>query len=128
MPLINARTNVRLYFSAMHCLISFHFKTFMANIYEISIFILSRKLLRMPLHYDLGKSATNEFLFAFIEVVGASTSFDYLKITSVKIVSFLFLLNGKITHFDYPDNLNLAERFLPFNKYLEISVQKGTSN
>ena len=31
----------------------------------------SRKLLRMPLHYDLGKSATNEFLFAFIEVVGA---------------------------------------------------------
>ena len=71
MTLINARTNVRLYFSAMHCLISFHFKTFMANIYEISIFILSRKLLRMPLHYDLGKSATNEFLFAFIEVVGA---------------------------------------------------------
>ena len=82
----------------------------------------------MPLHYDLGKSATNEFLFAFIEVVGALTGFDYLKITSVKIVSFLFLLNGKITHFDYPVNLNLAERFLPFNKYLEISVQKGTSN
>ena len=52
----------------------------------------------MPLHYDLGKSATNEFLFAFIEVVGALTGFDYLKITSVKIVSFLFLLNGKITH------------------------------
>ena len=41
----------------------------MANIYEISIFIISRKLLRMPLHYDLGKSVTNEFLFAFIEVV-----------------------------------------------------------
>ena len=98
MPLLNARTNVRLYFSAMHYLISFHFKTFIANIYEISIFIISRKLLRMPLHYDLGKSATNEFLFAFIEVVGALTGFDYLKITSVKIVSFLFLLNGKITH------------------------------
>ena len=71
MPLLNARRNVRLYFSAMHYLISFHFKTFIANIYEIFIFIISRKLLRMPLHYDLGKSATDEFLFAFNEVVGA---------------------------------------------------------
>ena len=72
--LINARTNARLYFSAMHCLISSHFKTFTA-IYEISIFIIMRKLLRMPLHYKLNKSAINEFLFTFNEVVCAINRF-----------------------------------------------------
>ena len=75
MPLLNARTNARLYFSAMYCLISFHFKTFTANIYEISIFIMIRKLLRMPLHYKLNKSANDEFLFTFNEFVGAINRF-----------------------------------------------------
>ena len=43
----------------------------------------------------------NFFLLSMI-LLAPLTVFDYLKITSVKIVSFLFLLNGKITHFDYP--------------------------
>ena len=75
MPLLNARTNVRLYFSAIHCLTLFHLKTFTVNIFEIYIFIIIRKLLRMPLHYNLGKSAANEFLFTFNEVVGAINRF-----------------------------------------------------
>ena len=39
------------------------------------IAIIIRRLLRMPLHYKLIKSAGDEFLFAFKEFVGAINSF-----------------------------------------------------
>ena len=56
-------------FLAIHCLISSHFKTSTENVYGISIFFVIRKLLRMLLHCNLGKSADNDFLFTFNEVV-----------------------------------------------------------
>ena len=63
-------------FSAIHCLISSHFKTSTENIYEISIFFfVIRKLLQMLLLCNLSKSAENDFLFTFNEVVGAINRF-----------------------------------------------------
>ena len=62
-------------FSAIHCLISSHLKTYTENICEISIFSVIRKLLRMPLHCNLGKSADSDFFFTFNEVVGAINRF-----------------------------------------------------
>ena len=60
-------------FSAIHLLISSHFKTSKENIHEISIFFVIRKLLRMLLQCNLG--ADNDFLFTFNEVVGAINRF-----------------------------------------------------
>ena len=62
-------------FLAIHCLISSHFKTSTENVYGISIFFVIRKLLRMLLHCNLSKSAENDFLFTFNEVVGAINRF-----------------------------------------------------